>query len=117
LPTDTLLRTFVILQIVFQTQVALDGDEYLGFLVQGDNDIATTNQVGNVLGVRELGSSAVPAVGETRTVAEWVDRRVSLSPDVRKLISEVIWRYAMLLLNYQYTAKLCFPTPACLVIK
>jgi hypothetical protein len=65
--------------------VALDGDEFLGFLVQGNNDIATTNQVGNVLGVRQLGSSAAPVVGETRTVSEWVDRRVSLAPDVRKL--------------------------------
>jgi hypothetical protein len=72
-------------QIVLQTQVVLDGDEFLGFLVQGNNDIATTDQVGNVLGVRQLRSSAAPVVGETRTVSEWVDRRVSLAPDVCKL--------------------------------
>jgi hypothetical protein len=69
---------------VFQTPVVLHGDEYLGFLVKGNNDIATINQLGNVLGVRQLGSSAVPAVGETRTVSDWVNGRISASPDIRE---------------------------------
>jgi hypothetical protein len=65
--------------------VTLDGDEYLGVSVRDAYDIATRNKVGNILGVKQLGSSANPTVGQTITVNEWVDgKRISVSSDVRK---------------------------------
>jgi hypothetical protein len=85
-----IVNAFFCWQIVFQTQVVLHGDEFLGVLVHGSSDLATTDQIGNVMGVRQLGSSTPPTVGETRTISEWVDRRVSLSPEVRKLLINIL---------------------------
>ena len=70
---------------MLQTDVPLDGDEHLGVLVRGNNDIATIDQIGNTLGVKPLLTDVVPAVGEEVTVREWIEKRISISPDVCKL--------------------------------
>lgn len=65
-----------------KTPIVLNGGEYLGVTLRDSSDIATSDIKGNVLGLLQLGNSAVPTLGNDITVTEWIDQRISISPDV-----------------------------------